>query len=402
MVADWEQLILETSTLVKSQLEVAWPLEADGSGPPERVAIQAAIELLRPRISVVVLRVDRPAPAHFEDEICVVLVYDFTSTALAVDAFAPELTWNNTKGLIEVLSRLEVPFAQSFGTDLEKNTRGMSVLDSEESHKIVQFLPYDPRKSPARFATDLHFHLQWWLEATVVVQDPLADYAVRFGITPTLLRPDDQLLDPALQWRAMARWRGGSFSLTSMADLARDVAEITLIPAVPLDVQVTFRRAMALYVYGYLHYDFLTLAPLVAYMALEAAVRHRWCQSFRPPVTLRLPKTRKDPEETVTWDRLTYERAIEWCKSQGRFSRDLLVNGQRFPGSFRQLLDRLGEWGALTLWERRQAEEGWEIRSGLAHPEEYSMLWPGFALRALRRGALIINRLFDPARATSE
>ena len=211
MIPDWELLIAEAFVHARPQLEAIWPLEADGSGPPERVAMRAAIESLRPRISVVVLRVDRPASANLEDGVCPVLVHDFASTALALDVCVPELTWNDTRGLIETLSRLRVPFAQSLATDLSRNARGMSVLDSDESHKIVQFIPYDPRKSPDRFARDLHFHLQWWLEATVAFQDPLADYAARFGITATPLRPDDQLLTPASQWRAMARWRGGSF-----------------------------------------------------------------------------------------------------------------------------------------------------------------------------------------------
>jgi len=91
--------------------------------------------------------------------------------------------------------------------------------------------------------------------------------------------------------------------------------------------------------------------------------------------------------QTATWERLTYEQALEWCRLHGRRLRDLLVNGQRFPASFRQLLVRLAEWGALTLWERRQAEEGWEMRSGLAHPEEYSTFGSGLALRTLRRAA---------------
>ncbi len=45
---------------------------------------------------------------------------------------------------------------------------------------------------------------------------------------------------------------------------------------VPEEVRVTFRRTKLLYVYGYPQYEFFTLAPLVALMALETTARHRW------------------------------------------------------------------------------------------------------------------------------
>jgi len=55
----YEEIVQTTFERVRKRLDDTWPVEKDGSGPPERIVMKYAIKRLQPQISIVCLRVDR-------------------------------------------------------------------------------------------------------------------------------------------------------------------------------------------------------------------------------------------------------------------------------------------------------------------------------------------------------
>ncbi len=356
----YDEIVRTVFERVRKRLDDTWPVEKDGSGPPERLVMKDAIKRLEPQISIVCLRVDKTRHSKYRDDLRYVLIYDFSKPGPTQVKFLGEANEDDATVLKQVLAEQWSPqFAEHYFRDLKADARISGIMETDGVKKILQSLPFDLRKHPMDFEFDTYRKLMDWLQATVETPDPLAEYAEHYDSVPIEAPSEEVLKNPDPRMQNFIRWREGKAYPLTPGDLARDVARVFLIPPVPEEVRKTFQRAKDLFVYGYFRYDFFTVAALFAYMALETALRYRWCRSISGEVSARLPRAK-----------------------------------------MRKLLEGLVKRGMLTIWEQRQCELAWRIRNSLAHPETSSTYFPSYALAALREVALVINRLFDPERVT--
>jgi len=351
----YDEIVRTVFERVRKRLDDTWPMEKDGSGPPERLVMKDAMKRLEAQISIVCLRVDKTKHPEYGDDFRCVLIYDFSKPGPTQVKFLGEANEDDATVLKHVLAEQWSPqFAEHYFQDLRADAHISGIMETDGVKKILQSLPFDLRKRPMDFEFDTYRQLMGWLQATVETPDPLAEYAKRYDSVPIEVPPEEALKNPDPRMQNFVRWRDGKPCPLTVGDLAEDVARVFLIPPVPEEVGKTFQRAKDLFVYGYFRYDFFTVAVLFAYMALETALRYRWCRSISGKVSATLPR-----------------------------------------GKMRKLLEGLVKGGILTIWEQRQCEWAWEIRNSLAHPEIASTYLPSHAIAGLRHAALIINKLFD-------
>jgi hypothetical protein len=171
----------------------------------------------------------------------------------------------------------------------------------------------------------------------------------------------------------------------SIEERQKDVCDIQLIPKVPEDVRVTLRRAKDAYIFGYFRYDFFTVAVHYASLALEAAIKARWSASLPKKVTVSCGS------DKVEMHFPSHTKIFALCKSRWG-SRDVLVDGQRFPFSSKALLDWLEREKIVTKWERKCLRIGLDMRNTLSHVEHQSSDIPSSG--ELRSVAGLVNKLF--------
>ena len=365
----YDEIVRTVFERVRKRLDDTWPVEKDGSGPPERLVMKDAIKRLHPQISIVCLRVDKTRHPEYRDDLRCVLIYDFSKPGPTQVKFLGEADENDATMLKQVLAEQWSPqVAEHYFRDLGADARISGIMETEGVKKILQSVPYDLKQHIGEFEFDMCGRLMDWLQATVETPDPLAEYAKRYDLLSIEAPSDEALKDPDPRMQNFIRWRENRAYRLTLENLAEDVSKVFLIPPVPEEVRTTFQQAKDLHIYGYFRYDFFTLAILFAYMALEAAIRHRWCKSLKPPIILELPESKKKPRKSLTLDGADYRSMGQWCFRNNRYPHDLLVNGKPFPDSVRDLLDHLVEEGSMTLWERKQCESAWQIRNTLAHP----------------------------------
>ncbi|HEY2434323.1 MAG TPA: hypothetical protein VGI12_16730, partial [Vicinamibacterales bacterium] len=163
------------------------------------------------------------------------------------------------------------------------------------------------------------------------------------------------------------------------------IADIRLIPAVPEDVQITFRRAKDSYICGHFRYDFFTVSTHYAALAVEAAIKARWSAGLPQTVTVSCDGASTE----VAFP--TYTRLLSVCRSRGWRSRPL-ANGQRLPTFPDGLLDWLVRQRIVTGWDRKQLKGMLSMRNALSHVEHASTETP--ATGVLRLAAELINTMF--------
>jgi hypothetical protein len=164
------------------------------------------------------------------------------------------------------------------------------------------------------------------------------------------------------------------------------IGDIQLIPKVPQDVQVTFRRAKDAYVFGYFRYDFFTVAVHYAALAIEAAIKARWTASLPQSVTLTCGSKMKDMQIP------SHTKIFEFCIREKWHRQKTSVDGKPFPGSSTMLLDWLEREKIVTKWERRGLRIRLDERNALSHVEHSSTDMP--SSDKLRFAAKSINALF--------
>lgn len=272
----YDEIVRTVFERVRKRLDDTWPVEKDGSGPPERLVMKDAIKRLEPQISIVCLRVDKTRHPKYRDDLRCVLIYDFSKPGPTQVKFLGEADEDNATVLKQVLAEQWSPqVAEHYFRDLGADARISGIMETEGVKKILQSVPYDLRQHIGEFEFDMCGRLMDWLQATVETPDLLAEYAKRYDFVPVEVPSGEALKGPDPRMQNFVRWREGKPLPLTVEDLAKDMAMVFLIPSVPEEVRKTFQRAKDLFVYGYFRYDFLTVAALFAYMALETALRCR-------------------------------------------------------------------------------------------------------------------------------
>ena len=167
-------------------------------------------------------------------------------------------------------------------------------------------------------------------------------------------------------------------ALTEQAKLA---GEAQLIPKVPKGVSDTFEIARQLYTYACFHHWLSTAAHHYLFLAIEAAVKYRWCATLPNPVTVTnkagVTTTLQKPHHQDFFHlREKYNNDKAWDYH------NILVNGQRFEPSAEKLVDELGKLKLLTKWQQRRLKAGIRLRNHFSH-REMGIIFPAGADRFL-------------------
>ncbi len=355
--------------------------------------MMALIDRLPCPVKVVELRFDRKRHPHLRDDVCPAIICDLANLGRSSVEVRGVVDAYDQSKVVETLTKFGLPLADSeyFANKLQGNAKIMGFFDTEGPHMALQFAFNDPRKDPDQFVWDLETHLEDWLR-TIRTPVEANDYLALYQMKPLPVLTRQKLLaaDPATR----------NFVLT-LSELQRRVRTCVLIPPVPEAVERVFERARDLYVFGYFRRPFFTVAEHQAVLALEVAVKHRYCQSFGDTVAL----LTWDGKETVL-HRPDYERVWRtWSEARGakrlRAANEppvsapvLRVNGAPFRASMPSLLDWLVENGIITKWERKEFDYYRQVRDWLSHPILGSSWQPGHGQSEIQDVARLINKMF--------
>jgi len=172
----------------------------------------------------------------------------------------------------------------------------------------------------------------------------------------------------------------------TIEDYQRHIFEIPLAEHVPEEVKRVFDTAARLCIYGWFEYIFCTVSYMIALMALECALKHRFILSYGGKFDL----VRKGGHwilETDDFETLWWAIAEEkWQLAEMKAFRP------DFPG--------LARWARA---KRLVSEETFlrikhgaiHLRNSLAHPSRQTVLTPGNAVGGLNMTAQLINEIFS-------
>jgi hypothetical protein len=165
------------------------------------------------------------------------------------------------------------------------------------------------------------------------------------------------------------------------------VAALKMTPHVPQEVTRVFDAARRLYIHGLFEYQFFTISHHYAYLAVEAAIYHRWMATQPKPLVL------THGHEQMTIGNMSRGSITHYCEDRGWSRRSVKLNGRRFPFSNASLLARLRQSGIITEWQHRQLQTKLKLRNLHSHLEYGPLEMPNVGV--LERAAESINALFD-------
>jgi hypothetical protein len=179
-----------------------------------------------------------------------------------------------------------------------------------------------------------------------------------------------------------------------LLERAERVNSILLIPKVPHEVAITFEIARQLHVYSSFQHLLGTAAHHYLFLAIEAAVKHRWTATLPDPVEV----TNKVGGKIL----LSKPRHQECFEIQAKQNGDkawhfgkLKVNGRAFIPKIDDLVDELCSARLLSKWQQRRLKAGIRMRNHFSH-REFSIIMPAGEDR-FRDIAKDINHLFHSA-----
>ena len=391
---EWEKLFQNAFEQVKKHVKSSYPVEDDGSGYPRNVALQKAVDQLPCAVKLLELEVDKEKYEHLEDDFCPIIKYDFEKmNQLSVEHLGKVKP--SDKKFLEILNtNFNLKEPETFLKDFTEYDYTIKLYEEEDHFSNLQFLFYDPLKEPKKFAFDLTFLFQHnFLYSLSKDIEVLPNYNKIHGLKTDQIISERELLSKYVGMDSFVKLKNGKTREITVNDLQKDVAHLQLISIINEHVKRVFDRAKKLYIFGWYVYNFFPIAHHYAVLALESAIKHRYCAHFGKNVTVR----NKLGNETKT-SQVEYERIIRFCKGnlkQGWDFRKLRINDEKFLYKMNDLLTWLVENRIITKWERNQCEHHLDNRNYLSHPT-FSPIYPaGTARIAIESVAYLINKMFS-------
>ena len=338
---------------VKKMVYRQYPVEEDGSGSPETLAIREAIESFPCPLRVAEIKIGIKKSPYISDEICQIINYDLTRLGEKSLECYGVIDSRDKEKLKHILVKYFNVSERGF-EEFYKDFTHVGWAD-DNLNFYTQFRSYNIKNNFERFVFDFYSDL------VVLMGDKLAkrfkrviDYNRLFNLKP----------DPILSLEEFIKRNDieGLFSL-SFQDLQKRICNFQLIPDAPEHVKRVFDNAKKLFIFGYLHYNFFTISQHYAYLALESAIRHRYNRSLGKKAKITGPKG-ESIEISPSW--MVIDR---FCRKRGWDARTIKANEEDFPYSNRRLLNWLLEKKIITRWERKQYDVGINMRNILSHLE---------------------------------
>ena len=372
---------------VKKMVYRQYPVEEDGSGSPETLAIREAIRSFPCPLRIAEIKMDVKKYPYISDEICQIISYDLTRLGERSLEYYGVIDSTDKEKLKQILVKYFNLSEKGFN-DFYNDFKHVGWAD-DNLNFYTQFRWYGIKDNFRRFVFDFYSDLIALMGDKLIERfKRVIDYNRLFNLKP----------DPILSLEEFIKRNDieGLFGL-NFQDLQKQICNFQLIPDVPEHVKRVFDNANKLFIFGYLHYHFFTISQHYAYLALESAIKHRYNRSLGEKAKITNPKG-ESIEIPPSWRDIYYfcqrNRGKGWKLSK------IKVNGEDFPYSNRLLLKWLVEKKILTKWERRQYDVGINMRNILSHLEFAPIDVPrSFTIKVI---ADRINKLFYEQKVESE
>lgn len=394
-ISEWEKLFATTFERVKQTLSERYPLEEDGSGSPNFVAIRKAIDQLPCAVKILQLELDKSKHNHLKDDLCPMIHYDFNRmNDFSVKNLGNVIPSDN-KFLDILQNEFHIKNVESFVQDFLQEYKIMALIeDDEDLSGNFQFLFYDPRNNPEMFVRDLVMLFEFNFIPYVARKiEVVPDYNKQYGLQPDPILSESELLTKHVGMDSFVVSEGNKTRKFEMEDFQKHVAKIQLIPSVNEHVKNVFDRAKKLYIFGWYVYGFFPIAEHYATLALESAIKHRYFQHFGNQITIRNEDGKTETMQNADYSRITELHTFR--KKEGWNIRKLMVNNERFLYIMNDLLDWCVKNKIITKWERKRCEYKIDTRNYLSHPT-FSPSYPaGKAFKTIEEVAYLINKMFS-------
>jgi hypothetical protein len=390
----WEATFSLIAESLRSAFQRGVPIKDESDASPNTLALRDAFHAFPVLTDVLLMDSGTPQPIEprlfLEPRTVGGPVWTLVAYHLA-DPLAKGITFHGTRPLADLDSYFPL-LTERFGIDIESFGESLRTLAftgfwTSDSSEIVDFIPFDIRERPTEYGKYL---------AEMLFMEHHEGLVSRFKKAIDYKRLYDLRADPVLSLAELTKMDSTTALFVKLMDgkppsleeRQADVADIQLIPKVPQDVQITFRRAKDAYIFGYFRYDFFTMAVHYASLTLEAAIKARWSATLPQTITV----SRDSESKQMVFP--SYTKITQLCRKErwGRGRQRVCVNGERFPRSSEMLLDWLVREGIVTKWERRLLQSGLNMRNQLSHVEHSSTDIPSAG--KLQFSADLINKLF--------
>lgn len=186
-------------------------------------------------------------------------------------------------------------------------------------------------------------------------------------------------------------------------DLFNDLAAIRALTVVPTPVWSLLNRAAKLYAFGYLEWEFFTMAQHQATMALEASLKALYMRDRGVPLRIQV----RDGQNAIVEERKyreglksyrTVSRMVEELRKAHRSSASanhrVLVDGAPFPAKKTDL----AQWALQQEWisanEHQVLLAQLRRRDRMSHPEQTERDWISQVYGTLETCTRLVNRMW--------
>jgi hypothetical protein len=381
IISDWNTFFRQLRGAVNALAVSHCPLPIDRSGPERVLALRRALDLLPVPVNIVMLDTEGTEVIRKEGRYAFAIHYDLSQpkTLQVTDHGIVSLSdFDRHAGLFQSVFKVDAESLDDFRVLRYSATYGYP--------DILHIPRYDPRTDLKQYAYELF---------DILCSDNIAglfemeyDFNSKYGLRPDRILSESELLHVD-EVNSMF-FQGDRNQALKIAQ--ERVAALQMTGCVPAEVARIFNTAKKLYIFGLFEYQFFTVSHHYAYLAIEAAVYHRWSQTQAKPFVLTHGK------EQMTVHDSGRGSIARFCEDKGWNRREVKLNGRRFPFSTSSLLARLRQSGIITEFQHRQLETKLRLRNIHSHLEFGPLEMPDAGV--LARVAEAINALFDSKTST--
>jgi hypothetical protein len=376
IISDWNAFFRLLRGAVNKIAVQHCPLPKDRSGPERVLSIRRALDLLPVAVNIVMLDTEGAEVIRKEGRYAFAIHYDLAK---------PKTLHVTDHGVIALsdFERHSNLFQSVFKVDPASldDLRALRFSAISGYPDILHIVLYDPRTQLAQYAYEL-FDILGSNNITELFELEY-DFNSKYKLRPDAVLSESELL-------FIDEVNSGFFPADrdqAIKSAQERVASLKMTDRVPAEVARVFNVAKKLYIFGLFEYQFFTVSHHYAYLAIEAAIYHRWSDTQPKPFVL-----------THGQDQMTVHNAGRgsvghFCEHKGWNRREVKLNGKRFPFTTASLLARLRQSGIITEFQHSQLKTKLKLRNIHSHLEFGPLEMPNSGV--LARAAELINALFD-------
>ena len=367
---DWNSLFDSHFEKLKKSFEKDHPELSYERSHPSEAAYAELHQSLPVPVRVMGIRL-KPSPLHnLEGELCYLVSFVLRQLGDSGVEYLGEKSCSFSDFKNILWTKFGSRVFESFHPTPEFPINQFSDWDSEKRW-FTMFLPFDIVQDSEELYKEmwLSFRSSIWTDLSEYLTFKI-DFNQEFDLKPDPIIPKRMLLKAARPGAERYDfWNPEKeFERLTLNSLQEDVQAIQLIQSVPKGTREILGTAKRLYIFAYFNEAFYQVAEHYATLALESALKSRYWDEVKQPITLtdRYGQTR-------TLNRVDYHHVFQLCIGDSRWNlRKVKINGEPFLHSQKQLLDFMEKRKLLTNWEREMCFLLLSVRNSRSHPSSIS------------------------------